>query len=242
MSVITAENAVKRKPMVIIVEDDFDMAQLNSRLLKRHGCDTLTAHSAAEARTLAEKCKPDLFIIDIGLPDGDGLCLCEEFQLATGAQVLFLSGRSETSDKIAGLDAGGDYYLTKPFDKDEFIAVVQNLLRKAKRAQEMAAVLSEINRGSLTLKLIERKAYVNGRDAGLSPKEFAVLQLLVQNEDQEISSEKIYGDVWDAPMNNNSGAVRVHISNLKKKLDEGNAADFSIFSEHGKGYTFSTII
>lgn len=238
MSATEADKIIISKPLVIIVEDDRDMALLNSRLLKRNGCEALVAYSAAEARALNANYNPDLYIIDIGLPDGDGLSLCEEFQKSARAQILFLTGRSETSDKIAGLDAGGDYYLTKPYDKNEFIAAVQNLLRKARRSHEDPVSLAEIKRGSLTLKLIERKAFVNGRDAGLSPKEFSVLLMFVKNEGVEIPSAVIYEKIWNAPMNNNSGAVRVHISNLKKKLNEGSAVDFSIYSEHGKGYTF----
>jgi len=230
-----------RKPVILVVDDDEDMARLNARILKREGYDTLVAYSFKAAKELAMKKSPDLFVFDVVLPDGDGFALCEELQQITDAPVLFVTGKTETKYKIAGLDAGGDYYLTKPYDKNEFVAVVQRLLRRARRTREMLAGTSVITRGSLTLKIDERKAYINDRDAGLSPKEFALLLLLVQNEDKEMSSDKLYESVWNAPMLNNSGAIRVHISNLKKKLDEENASDFVIFSEHGKGYTFSTM-
>ena len=227
-------------PLILIVEDDVDMAQLNARLLKRQGFDALLAHTAAEARALFEANNADLCVLDVGLPDGDGHLLCKEFKLKSDAPILFLTGRSETKDKIEGLNTGVDYYLTKPYDSSEFIAVVKNLLRRSEFTRKKFDELKIIVKGSLTLKLDERKAYVHGRDAGLTQKEFAVLLILAQNENKEIASEHIYKSVWGNDMNNDPHPVRLHISRLKKKLDEENAKDFSIFTEYGKGYTFLT--
>jgi len=228
------------KPLVLVIEDDKDMAFFNARLLRRHGCETVVANTAAEARRIAFENSPDLFVLDVGLPDGDGISLCKELQQTIDSPTLFLTGKKETNDRIAGLQAGGDYYLTKPYDKDEFVAVVHSLLRRARRMNDLIIETSTISKGSLIIKLDERRAYINGRDAGLSPKEFALLLLLVQNEDKEMPGEKLYESIWNAPMFNNSGAIRVHISNLKKKLGEGSSSDFSIFSGHGKGYMFTT--
>ena len=227
------------KPLVLLVEDDADMAQLNTRLLKRHGYDVVSALTAAQARSLVAGSAPDLFILDIGLPDGDGLSLCEEFRRFSDAPVMFLTGKTETTDKITGLKTGGDYYLTKPYDRTEFIAVVESLLRRVERTRALLSESSEIKKGALTLKLDERKAYVNGRDAGLSPKEFTLLQILIQNEDKEMKYEQLFEAVWGTPMNNDSNALRQRISRIKKKLDEGAASDFSIMNEHGKGYIFT---
>ena len=217
-----------------------DLSQLNARLLIRCGYNVVTAATAAEARALIRENAPDLFILDIGLPDADGVDLCKEIQESKNSPVMFLTGKAEISDKIAGLRAGGDYYLTKPFDRKEFVAVVESLLRRAERTRELLSNSSVINRGTLTLKLDERKAFVKGRDAGLTPKEFTLLQILVQNEDKEMRIEQLYEAVWGTPMYNDSNALRQRISRLKKKLDEENAVDFSILTEHGKGYVFTT--
>ena len=227
-------------PLVLVVEDDEDMAQFNARLLKRQGYDTKVAYSAANARALFNDSLPDLFILDIGLPDGDGFSLCKELRKKTDAPVLFLSGKSETSDKITGLGTGGDYYLTKPYDKNEFIAVVQSLLRRMEQTRKKIDEASTIKRGSLTLMLSERKAYVSGRDTELTPKEFSVLLMLAQNEDRELSSEMIFHSVWGADMNIDTGLIRKNISTIKRKLGEEDAADFNIFTEYGRGYTFTT--
>ena len=230
-----------RKPLIMIVEDEEDMAYLNEHLLKRQGYDTLIAYSASEARAFASANSPDLFVLDVGLPDGSGWDLCKELRQSSDAPVLFLTGRSETSDKIRGLGTGGDYYLTKPYDKNEFIAVVQSLLRRAYQVREKLAEASVIERGSLSLRLDDRKAFVNGHDAELTLKEFAVLLMLVQHEDCELSGEEIYRSVWGASMNKDPNAIRLTISRLKKKLDEENAVDYGIFTKYKGGYTFTRL-
>lgn len=228
------------KPLILIVEDDEDMALLNTRLLNRHGYETLIAFTAKQARLLAASHTPDLFVLDIELPDGNGMALCREFRASSDAPVMFLSGKSESSDKIMGLGLGGDYYLTKPYDRNEFVAVVQSLLRRAEQTKKKIDEVTVITKGSLTLKLNEGKAYVNDRDAELTQKEYALLLLLVQNDDKEVSSEQLYQSVWGMPMNNDANAVRLHISRLKKKIGSDDSPDFTIFTEYGKGYTFSS--
>jgi len=228
------------KPLILIVEDNEKIAQLIARLLARHGYETLAAHSAAEARSLFYGNHPDLLVLDVGLPDGDGYDLCEEFRRRTDAPILFLTGKREIDDKIKGLKTGGDYYLTKPYNRDEFVTVVESLLRRVEMTRDKFTDAYKIERGTLILKLDERKAYIDGSDALLTQKEFAVLLLLVQNENKELTNEQIYENVWGSKMNNDPHPIRLHISRLKKKLDEENAKDFSIFTEYGKGYTFIT--
>ena len=225
--------------LVLIVEDDEEMAQLNARLVRRQGIDVLTAHTAAKARSLVRDKMPDLIVLDVGLPDGDGFSLCKEFREDSDAPILFLSGMAAMKDKIRGLGIGGDYYLTKPYDQKELVAVIKSLLRRAEQAKKKADEAMCVMRGPITLKLNESKAYVEGCDINLTPKEFAILLLLVKNEEKELSSEYIYQNVWNAPMYHNTGTVRVHISNLKKKLEEESTDKFAIFSEQGKGYTLT---
>ena len=234
--------ASERNPLILIVEDDEEIARFNARMLKRRGYDALIAHNAAEARTFA-RCHertPDLFVLDIELPDGDGLSLCNELRRDNDAPVLFLTGRKKLQDKVAGLETGGDYYLTKPYVMEEFIAVVQSLLRRAEQTRIKIAEATVITRGSLTLQLPQNRALINGRDTELTPKEFAVLLFLAQNEGKKLTAEAIYEHVWGTEMNSDPNAIRLHISRLKKKLDEENSNDFSILTEYGGGYTFTT--
>lgn len=228
----------EQKPLILIVEDDEDMAYLNTSLLKRQGYETLVAHTTAQARMYIYEKSPDLFVLDIELPDGSGFLLCEEIRKNTDAPVVFLTGKTEVKDKVTGLSIGGDYYLTKPYDRNEFLAVIKSLLRKEEQTKKKIAEVSIIKRESLTLKLHEKKAFINERDAELTLKEFAVLLMLVQNEDKELTSEQLYENVWGTVMNVDTGLIRKTISQIKRKLAIDETDDFMIQTRYGGGYTF----
>jgi len=119
------------KPLILIVDDDRGMAQFNSHLLERRGNSTFVAHTSAQAHSFVLENKPDMYVIDFELPDGDGISLCHYLRQISDAPILFMTGRSKTTDIVLGLRAGGDYFLAKPYKKKEFIAVVTSLLRRA---------------------------------------------------------------------------------------------------------------
>ena len=241
MSVIYSQEP---KSLILIVEDDEDTARLNARMLNRRGHEVLIAYDAVGARDYMRDRSPELYVLDIELPDGDGITLCDEIRRDGDAPVLFLSGRKSLDDKVSGMAAGGDYYLTKPYHMDEFIAVTERLLRKEchiKRKMEAAVrEATEIIRGPLRLNIPQGRAYIDGVCVDLTPKEFAILLLLVQNEDRELSGEFIYMNVWGTVMNNDSTAIRLHISRLKKKLGAPKTDGISILTGYGGGYTFTT--
>ena len=227
-------------PLVFIVEDNEVIARLVARLLKRNGCDVAHAGDVSGAMRLIDAKIPDLFILDVTLPDGDGYEVCREIRKKTDAPVLFLTGKTALNEKIAGLGSGGDYYLTKPYEPDELLAVVKSLLRRGEQTKKRLDEASVIVKGPITLKLKEGRAYLDGRDAELTPKEFALLHLLVANEGKEVSSKTIYKQIWGADMNNDTSALRQQISRLKKKIGEETAEKFSINNEHGRGYIFTS--
>lgn len=229
----------ERRPLVLVVDDDEEMAQFNARLLRRQGYEALTAFTAAEAQSLFMGSRPDLLVLGIGLPDGDGHSLCREFRLRSDAPVLFITWKAGAKDRVEGLNAGGDYHLAKPYDRDEFLAVVRSLLRRMEKARKIADEAVVVRSGPVALVLSERKAYIDGNDVGLTPKEFSVLLVLVQNEGRQVSCEQIYESVWGKGMNDDPRTVRLHISRLKKKLGGDSADGFSILTWYGKGYSFT---
>jgi len=232
------------KYLILMVEDDEDVALLNSRLLKRSGYEVLIAYSVSEALELFSVDKPDLIILDIELPDGDGFDLCERFRKASDAPIMFLTGRKLTADRLVGMSLGGDYYINKPYDREEFLGMVKILLAKAgqhsvkvSKAVEEATV---ITRGRLTLDIRCGKAFVDGCDRGLTQKEFTILLLLIQNENKEMPAKHLYEKVWNMPMNDDSTAIHKHILRIKRKLDADNADDFAIITLYGRGFAFTT--
>lgn len=224
------------KPTILIVEDEPEVLRINARMLKRRGYDVITAGTAEESYRLLSSVTPDMLILDIMLPDGSGYDICENFRRTSDNPVMFLTGKNEISDKVEGLGRGGDYYLTKPYSFDELIAVAERLLER-----HFKAVHSDfIQKGSVTLELSKNKAFVNGKDANLTVKEFALLLLLVKNENRIFSPKELYEAVWGVPSADDTRTIRFHIGNLKKKINTENADDYDIVSVYGKGYFFTT--
>ncbi len=126
----------EKKSLILMVEDEEQVLNTNCRMLRRRGYDVRTAQTAAEACHQLEEYLPDLLILDIMLPDGNGLDICRHFREKTMNPVLFLTGKSDIRDKVEGLQQGGDYYLTKHYNFDEFLAVIQMLLERQKRIEE----------------------------------------------------------------------------------------------------------
>ena len=232
----------EEKPAILVVEDEKDVLRINARMLARRGYIVYTAENCRQAYEQLEHLVPDLLILDIMLPDGSGYDICEKFRNRSDHPVIFLTGKSETYDKIEGLGRGGDYYLTKPYDPDELMAVANRLIKRhLQTKQKHNESLTSIVKGSLALDIPKFKASVNGVDAGLTSKEFALLLLLVQNEDKEVSHQELYESVWGAPSGEDTRTVRFHIKNLRKKINAMNAEDYDVVSIYGKGYMFTTV-
>ncbi len=228
------------KPTILIVEDEPEVLKINARMLKRRGYDVITASSANESRRRLSEVTPDMLILDIMLPDGSGYDICEEYRRTSDNPVMFLTGKNEISDKVEGLGRGGDYYLTKPYSFDELLAVTERLLARHFRAKEKYEQSDIIKKGSVTLELSKNRAYVNGKDAKLTVKEFALLLLLMKNENKIFSPGELYETVWGMPSADDTRTIRFHIGNLKKKINTENADDYDIISVYGKGYFFTT--
>ena len=228
------------RPVILMVEDEDAVLQINARMMRRRGYEVRTAGTCREARELLVSDLPDLLILDIMLPDGSGFELCDQFRRVCNHPVIFLTGKSETGDKVEGLGRGGDYYLTKPYDMDELLAVADRLMQRHLQTSERQEQLTVIRRGALTLDIPRARAAVDGKDAALTAKEFALLLLLVQNEEHELSPQTLYETVWGTRAENDTRTVRFHIANLRRKLQAEEARDFDIVSSYGKGYLFTT--
>ncbi len=230
-----------KKPCILIVEDEQDVLHINARIMRRRGYEVLTAANCAEAYKLLRESTPDLLILDVMLPDGSGFDICDRFRQYSEHPIIFLTGKNQVSDKIDGLGKGGDYYITKPYDPDELLAVTARLMQRHLKTQQKQKELTSITKGSLVLDITKTRATVNGEDVGLTAKEFALLLVLVQNEDHELSPHDLYEKVWGSPFIDDLRTIRTHMKNLRKKIDADNAEDYDIVSAYGKGYTFTTI-
>jgi len=175
---------------LLIVDDDAPFLELHSQMLSRQGYEVRTARNAEEARKILTSSSPDVIVLDIRLPDGNGIELCGEIQSASSSPILFVSGLVEDEDIMAGLDSGGDDYLTKPFEFGVLVSRIEALLRRAARVPET------VEKGPLKLDIAANQAFLNGTDMLLTHKEFSLLLLFMQREGRVMSAEHLYEKVW----------------------------------------------
>ena len=220
-----------KKATILIVEDDDNIMNANRAALELEGYCVLEADTLKKSRTMVEELSPDLIILDILLPDGNGLSYCEELRGENGIRILFLSALNTKEDVLAGLRAGGDDYIAKPYDMDELILRVDALLRRGKMIgrEEPPHIL-----GKLVLNPVSRRALLDGRDILLRPKEFALLSILADSPGKIISATELYEKVWGMDTSGDTRTVKEHISRIRSKL--GGESGFSIVSDRSEGY------
>ena len=218
---------------ILLLEDEVDVLEANTRILKRRGYEVLTSKTVKEAYDILKKEVPDLLILDIILPDGSGYDVCKYFRKTANNPIIFLSGKDGLTDKIEGLQNGGDYYLTKPYNIDEVLAVISRLLKK----QNDNFI---IVRGDLKIDFFHKKAFVKDIDIHLTNKEYELLEYFVKHEDEEISSDLLYEKIWHVKALDDTRTIRFHVSNLRKKIKVSDSRNYDIISLYGRGYKFTT--
>ena len=224
--------------IILMVEDEVSVMDVNRRMLKRRGYDLKEAKNAKEAYEFLSHTIPDLLILDIMLPDGNGYEICEFFRSKSDNPVIFLTGKVEVADKVQGLMLGGDYYLTKPYHFDELLAVVQRLLARFLKEQSVHENMSRIIVGNLVLDLSSYTAFIEGEDIHLTKKEFIMLKMFIENKGKELSTDEIYELAWGQSSAGDSRNVRKHIMNLRNKIKADESEYYDIFTVYGKGYSF----
>lgn len=218
------------KATVLIIEDNPDILYANAAELRMQQYRVLEAETLQAGRALALRECPDLILLDILLPDGNGLDYCREVFGQNAPRILFLSAMNTPQDVIAGLRAGGDDYMTKPYLMQELLARIEAILR---RAQKGAPEAQPLRVGSLELNTAAGRAYLAGEDLLLTPKEYALLEILLSRLGQYIASAQLYRLIWGMEAVD-TRPIRQHIRRLREKLGEN--APILIESEQGSGY------
>jgi len=214
---------------LLLVEDEPAVQANNRKILERRGYVLRQADTLAEARAAIAEETPRAIILDIKLPDGSGLDYLRELRKTSNVPVLMLTAMGTPQDVILGLEAGGDDYLTKPYDLSVFLKRVEALLRRA------SIVPDTIMIGSLRLDPSSGKAFLNGEDMILSQKEYALLQLFAQYPDKTISADYLYEKVWGHGMVEDDSSLKNMTYRLRKKLE---GSGYTITAERGEGYIF----
>jgi two-component system response regulator MprA len=222
-----ADNLMGR---VLVVEDDEEIADVLRRSLRQEGHEVRTASDGEDALRMASEFVPDLVVLDLGLPKLDGVEVCRRLRAEGDVPILILTARSDTGDRVGGLDAGADDYLVKPFERAELLARMRALLRR--RPPRGSASLKV---GDLTLNPATREVTRGERSLDLTNREFELLEFLMRNERLVISRERLLEEVWGYDPTSMTNTIDVFISNLRRKLEEG-GEDRVLHTKRGAGY------
>ena len=217
---------------ILVVDDEKPIRRFLRASLQGHGYTVFEAATGAEAMQEAAGCRPDVIILDLGLPDMDGTEVTRQLREWSSVPIIVLSVRDHESDKIAALDAGADDYLTKPFGVGELMARIRVNMRRAVKAEDEP--FFEI--GGLQVDLARRLVTVNGAVIDLTPNEYDILRLLVRNPGKVLTHRQILHEIWGTPYETESHLLRVNVSNLRHKIEiDPNRPEY-ILTEPGVGY------
>jgi two-component system, OmpR family, response regulator MprA len=215
---------------VLVVEDDDEIADVLRRSLRQEGHEVRTAGDGVEALDAAVEFVPDLVILDLGLPRLDGVEVLRRLRAEGDVPILILTARSETEDRVGGLDSGADDYIVKPFERQELLARIRALLRR--RPPRGSAQLTV---GDLRLNPDTREVTRGDRAIELTSREFELLEYLMRNERLVVSRERLLDEVWGYDPTAMTNTIDVFISNLRRKLEEGGEPRI-LHTKRGAGY------
>jgi two-component system KDP operon response regulator KdpE len=225
----------EHEALVLVVEDEPQMRKFIRASLTSHGYRVLEAERGADAISLLTSHNPELVLLDLGLPDGDGIELAKQVREWSRVPIIVLSARGREDDKVAALDAGADDYLTKPFGVNELLARMRVALRHAQRGDPEPAPQT-LEFGDLKLDLVRREVFRGAEELHLTPIEYKLLSLFAQNAGKVLTHRHILKEVWGPAYATQTHYVRVHMAELRKKLEADPARPKLLVTEPGVGY------
>jgi two-component system KDP operon response regulator KdpE len=221
---------------VLLIEDEKQIRRFVRVAIEEEGCQISEAETMAQGLVDAGLRKPDLLILDLGLPDGNGIDLIRDLRGWSDVPVLILSARSQENDKIAALDAGADDYLTKPFSVGELRARVRALLRRRARSGEAASPVIEF--GDVEVDLSRRLVFRAGEEVHLTPIEYRLLSTLLGHPGKVMTQRNLLREIWGPSYVESSHYLRVYVGHLRQKLEVDPTQPRHFLTETGVGYRF----
>lgn len=208
--------------LVLVVEDDMPIRNLITTTLKMNDYRFITAVRGNEAIMLSASHKPDIIILDLGLPDIDGVEVIEHIRTWSDVPIIIVSARSEERDKITALDKGADDYLTKPFSVDELLARLRVIQRRLMKSENIS--VTEFVNGRLRIDYVSGCVHLDNEELHLTPIEYKLLCLLAKNVGKVLTHKYIIQSVWGTPADNSEASLRVFMATLRKKLNDSSQA------------------
>ncbi|WP_199097650.1 response regulator [Dyella sp. ASV21] len=229
------------RPRILLVEDEADIRRFIRLALEREGMAVFEAASALEARIGAASRQPQLVVLDLGLPDGDGKGFIQDLRGWSSAPVLVLSAREHEQEKVAALEVGADDYLTKPFGVPELVARVRAHLRRASLVSADGAAPSIVRFGAVAVDLATYEVSRDGVPVHLTPNEFRLLTALIRGQGKVITYRQLLLSVWGPGYSDRPHYVRVYMNNLRQKLERDPARPQHLVTELQVGYRLAGI-
>jgi two-component system KDP operon response regulator KdpE len=217
---------------VLIADDDPQLVRALRITLAAHGYDVVAAPDGAAAITLAAQARPDIVLLDLGMPKLDGVQVIQALRGWTDAPIIVVSGRTGSADKVDALDAGADDYVTKPFQIDELLARLRALSRRAAAAPGGAVVQF----GDVTVDLASHTVSRDGALVHLTPTEWRMLEFLARNPGALVTRQTLLKEIWGTEQIADSGYLRLYMSQLRKKLEPDASSPRFLITEAGMGY------
>ncbi len=222
--------------LILVVEDDVPVRNLIGTTLKTHGYDYMTASNGESALMQASSHNPDVVLLDLGLPDMDGVDVIKKIRTWSQMPIIVISARTEDKDKIDALDAGADDYLTKPFSVEELLARIRVTERRLAALQSSSKSESIFVNGNLKIDYAAGCAYLNGEELHLTPIEYKLLCLLSNNIGKVLTHTFITQKIWGAAWESNIASLRVFMATLRKKIEPSADSPQYIQTHVGIGY------
>ena len=222
---------------ILIVEDEADIRKFLRVTLQTHGFVAIEAETAREAMQKLVLQRPDIVILDLGLPDRDGQDFIREVREWSQVPILVVSAREQEADKIQALEGGADDYLTKPFAAGELLARLKVALRHARRVNEGGGAVHDVN--GLRVDLASRRVTLDNADIRLTPIEYRLVATLVRNAGKVLTHAQLLKEVWGRASAGQNHYLRIHIQHLREKLGDDPLSPRFIITEPGVGYRFA---
>lgn len=227
---------MNRNPLILVVEDEEAISNFISAILSSNHYSLVKAVTGKEAASLAASCCPDLILLDLGLPDMDGIEVLKSIRQWTSTPIIVVSARGHEREKVEALDLGADDYITKPFGTSELLARIRTEIRHSQRASSSGEGKTEkITIGGLEIDYEKRLVTVDGSDVHLTPIEYKIIVLLSQYLGKVLTYDFIMKEIW-GPYTNEIQALRVNMANIRRKLEANPAEPKYIVTEVGVGY------
>lgn len=226
------------KDRILIVEDDRSITNLLKTVLKANGYEPIPADTGIMAKSLITSECPDLILLDLGLPDEDGLEILKFVRSYSAIPIIIVSARDHEKDKVEALDLGADDYLSKPFGTSELLARIRTALRHYRALSSVDVKLQtvELGGGALTIDYNKHRVYVRQEDAGLTQNEYRIVALLGQYAGRVLTYDFIMKELWGPQSKGGNQILRVNMANIRRKIEKNPAEPKYIFTEVGVGY------